>query len=99
MPVKPRTPATIDTSKKINAHFRIVIATAPALGPRHGLCEIADLTSGKRTGSGKGEDGRRFDRRLLTEVNYRPNFPGNPDGPIVARQTAPASAGVTIGPC
>jgi hypothetical protein len=26
MPVKPRIPATIDTTKKINAHFRIVIA-------------------------------------------------------------------------
>ena len=32
MPVKPSTPATIETSKKISAHFRIVIA-APKLVP------------------------------------------------------------------
>src|SRR3954447_9302488 len=31
IPVKPRMPAMIDTTKKISAHFRIVIAAPPAL--------------------------------------------------------------------
>jgi hypothetical protein len=31
MPVKPRRPATIDITKKINAHFRSVTILPPAL--------------------------------------------------------------------
>src|SRR4051812_20259011 len=33
MPVKPSTPATIETSKKISAHFRIVIASSEIVPP------------------------------------------------------------------
>jgi hypothetical protein len=33
MPVKPSMPATIDTRKKINAHFNSVIAAPPACRP------------------------------------------------------------------
>src|SRR6185312_5774660 len=53
MPVKPRMPAMIDTTKKIRAHFRSVTVKLlqPARPPpRH---DIPDLTFSDRTGSSR----------------------------------------------
>src|SRR3979411_1377229 len=76
MPVKPSTPATIDTSKKISAHFRIVIARSFSVGrSTRGLVKIADLTASEGTGS-RNDKGPL--RRRLTGIDYRPTFPGKP---------------------
>jgi hypothetical protein len=52
IPVKPRMPAMIDTTKKISAHFKRVIARSSGLIRRWDLIEIArSLTSGDEAGS------------------------------------------------
>ena len=48
MPVKPSTPATIDTRKKIRAHFRIVTAGSINRGRRSGAIDLCNFQPGNR---------------------------------------------------
>src|ERR1700722_12187381 len=62
MPVNPKTPATIDTTKKISAHFSSVIARTSSLRViQQRFCDV-DLTARAGTGSGPpqahGDSGR-----------------------------------------
>src|SRR6476646_8300717 len=53
MPVNPKMPATIETTKKIRAHFRSVTANSSSPGRPPPRREIPDLTFGGRTGSSR----------------------------------------------
>src|SRR5437667_6443128 len=77
-PVKPNRPAMIDTTRKISAHFRIVIArsrsVAASLASNSGF-EFAVSTSGDATGS------TQKGRQLLAAPSasaYLPTLPGKP---------------------
>src|SRR5579863_7347388 len=91
MPVKPRMPATIDTRKKISAHFRIVIAHSSRTRPRSAAArsKIGDLTSGLGTGSPIRHQAASDWRRpvIMTLLNRVPNGNIRPDNPAGTRMT------------
>src|SRR3954462_10648675 len=69
MPVKPSTPATIETSKKISAHFRIVTASSEIVPPAAVLKPFwRTLTSSQGTGSWRSQACGRPKRPLLNPV-------------------------------